>query len=168
MSEASRPADQADVARLAELARMAIEELAAQRGGAVWRAGEARAEPVEDGLAAAVADPASLVVAGTVDGVILGYAVVRLEVLGDGSRLGVVDDIFVEDGARGIGLGEAMMDDLMGWSVARGCFGMDAMALPGARLTKNFFEESGFTARKLVMHHSLAAPPDSGPSPAPA
>ena len=32
---------------------------------------------------------------------------------------------------------------------------MDAMALPGHRSAKNFFEESGFTARKLVMHHRL-------------
>jgi hypothetical protein len=37
----------------------------------------------------------------------------------------------------------------------RGCSGVDATALPGNRATKNFFEESGFTARLLVMHHRL-------------
>ena len=94
-------------------------------------------------------------VVGTIDGVVVGYAVARVERLGDGSRLGVVDDIFVEEEARGIGVGEAMMNDLVAWSRAKGCFGMDAMALPGHRLTKNFFEESGFTARKIVMHRSL-------------
>jgi hypothetical protein len=47
------------------------------------------------------------------------------------------------------------MNDLIAWCRARGCTGMDAMALPGHRQTKNFFEESGFTARKLVMHHRL-------------
>ena len=67
----------------------------------------------------------------------------------------MVDDIFVEEGARQVGVGEAMMADLVAWCREQGCVGMDAMALPGHRSTKNFFEESGFTARNLVMHHRL-------------
>jgi GNAT superfamily N-acetyltransferase len=154
--EGARPATPADVPRLAELARAAIAELEPTRGGAVWKAREARPEPLEENLAAALADPCVRVLAGTIDDVIVGYAAVRIEDLRDGSRLGVVDDIFVEAEARGVGLGEVMMNDLVAWCVAQGCFGMDAMALPGHRSTKNFFEESGFTARQLVMHHSLA------------
>lgn len=153
MDEGCRPAGPADVPRLAELARAAIDELAPMRGGEVWRAREARAEPIEDGLAAALDDADSRVLVATIDGVVVGYAVVRMEHLGEGSVLGVVDDIFVEEGARQIGLGEAMMDDLVAWCDERKCLGMDAMALPGHRATKNFFEESGFTARQLVMHH---------------
>jgi GNAT superfamily N-acetyltransferase len=105
------------------------------------------------------------VLVGTLDGVPVGYAVGRLETLADGSLLGVVDDIYVDVEARGVGLGEAMMEQLIAWCDAAGCFGMDAMALPGHRLTKNFFEESGFTARKIVMHHNLrpAAEPDPAP-----
>jgi len=154
--EAARRAVREDVPRLAELTRAAIAELTPTRGGSVWRAAEARTEPIEKGLEALLDDPDALVVVGTIDDVAVGYAVVRVEHLPDESRLGVIDDIFVEDEARGIGLGETMMTDLIAWSVDRGCFGMDAMALPGHRQTKNFFEESGFTARKLVMHHSLA------------
>jgi phosphinothricin acetyltransferase len=154
--EAVRPATAADVPRLAELARAAIAELAPMRGGEVWRVREARTEPIEAGLEAVLGDPDGRLVAGTVDGVVVGYAVAHVEHLGNGSRLGVVDDIFVEEEARGVGVGEAMIDDLVAWCTERGCFGMDAMALPGHRLTKNFFEEAGFTARKLVMHHSLA------------
>ena len=156
--EGVRPATEGDVARLAELARAGIAELAPTRGGAVWAAREARPEPVEDSLAGALRDPATRVVVGTIDDVPIGYAVVRVEQLHDGSRLGVIDDIFVEEGARSVGVGEAMMGDLVGWCEAQGCSGMDAMALPGHRETKNFFEESGFTARKLVMHHRLEAP----------
>jgi GNAT superfamily N-acetyltransferase len=153
VDEGCRPATPADVPRLAELARAAIAELAPMRGGEVWRAREARAEPIEDGLAAALDDADCRVLAATIDGVVVGYSVVRLEHLADGSVLGVVDDIFVEEEARQIGLGEAMMDDLVAWCDERKCLGMDAMALPGHRATKNFFEESGFTARQLVMHH---------------
>jgi GNAT superfamily N-acetyltransferase len=153
--EGVRPATEADLPRLAELARVGIAELLPTRGGAVWANREARPEPLEDSLKQALADDATRVVVGTVDGVPLGYAVVHVEELHDGSLLGVVDDIFVEEGARGVSVGEAMMNDLIAWCRARGCTGMDAMALPGHRETKNFFEESGFTARKLVMHHRL-------------
>jgi len=66
-----------------------------------------------------------------------------------------VDDIVVGQGAREVGVGEAMVGDRVAWCEAEGCSGMDAMARPGHRSTKNFFEESGFTARNLVMHHRL-------------
>jgi GNAT superfamily N-acetyltransferase len=153
--EGVRPATEDDLPRLAELARAGIAELTPMKGGAVWAAREARTEPVEESLKASLADEHTRVVVGTIDDFPVGYAAVRVEVLNDGSRLGVVDDIFVEEGAREVGVGEAMMGDLMGWCEAQGCSGMDAMALPGHRSTKNFFEESGFTARNLIMHHRL-------------
>jgi GNAT superfamily N-acetyltransferase len=143
----------ADVPRVAELNRAAIEELAPTRGGAVWKAREARQEPIEERLEEVLDDPGCRVLVATIDGTVVGYAVARLEHLTDGSVLGVIDDIFVEEGARQVGLGELMINDLMAWCQERKCIGMDAMALPGHRATKNFFEESGFTARQLVMHH---------------
>lgn len=153
--EGVRPATEEDLPRLAELARAGIAELTPMKGGVVWAAREARAEPVEESLKVSLADDATHLVVGTIDDVPVGYASVRLETLNDGSCLGVVDDIFVEEGAREVGVGEAMMGELIAWCEAHGCFGMDAMALPGHRSTKNFFEESGFTARNLVMHHRL-------------
>ncbi len=153
MEEGCRPASTTDLPRIAELNRAVIEELAPMRGGAVWKAREARPEPLEDRLAALLDDPDARVLVATIDETVVGYAVVHLEYLVDGSILGVIDDIFVEEGARQVGLGELMIDDLMTWCEERRCVGMDAMALPGHRATKNFFEESGFTARQLVMHH---------------
>ncbi len=154
--EAARPATQADLPRLAELVRAVTAELEVTRGGAVWKARESRQEPIESGLEKLLGDPEGRLLAGTIDDVIVGYAAARIERLGDDSRLGVVDDIYVEEGARGVGLGEAMMDVLVAWCEQEGCIGMDAMALPGHRHTKNFFEESGFTARQLIMHKPLA------------
>ncbi|MGI8983053.1 MAG: GNAT family N-acetyltransferase [Acidimicrobiales bacterium] len=153
MEEACRPAAPADLPRLAELNRAVIEELAPTRGGAVWKAREARQEPIEGRLGDLLDDSESRVLVATIDGTVVGYAVAHVEQLADGSVLGVIDDIFVEEGARQVGLGELMINDLLSWCAARKCVGMDAMALPGHRATKNFFEESGFTARQLVMHH---------------
>ena len=153
--EGVRPATENDLSRVAELARAAIAELTPMRGGGVWAAREARFEPVEESLRVSLADERTRMVVGTIDEFPVGYAAVHLETLNDDSTLGVIDDIFVEEGAREVGVGEAMMGDLVAWCAARGCSGMDAMALPGHRSAKNFFEESGFTARKLVMHHRL-------------
>ncbi|MGH9189200.1 MAG: GNAT family N-acetyltransferase [Acidimicrobiales bacterium] len=165
MTEDARPATAFDIGRLAELARAAIAELTPTRGGAVWRAREARTEPIETTLSALLDRPDALVLAGTIDTVVLGYAVAHIERLADGTHLGVVDDLFVEEEARGVGVGEAMMGQVVAWCEARDCRGIDTMALPGHRLTKNFFEEFGFTARKLVMHKSLGAGwgPEDGP-----
>ncbi len=153
--EAARLATTTDLAVLAELAQRAIDELEPTRGGPVFVFREGRPQPVADSLARDLADPDVVVLAGTIDDTVIGYATGRTEVLRDGSRLGRIDDLYVEEGARSVGVGEAMMGELLAWFTARACAGVDATALPGNRATKNFFEESGFTARLLVMHHRL-------------
>jgi len=125
------------------------------RGGEVWTRRDAPAAPYEDRLASALADPHQRLLVGTIDDVVIGYTLGRIESLRDGGCLGVVEDIFVEEGARGVGVGEAMMGEALSWFEEAGCTGVDAAALPGHRATKNFFEGSGFTARKIVMHHRI-------------
>ena len=157
--EAVRPATAADLDRLVELAELAADELAAGRGGQLWRRREARPSPVRDSLAASVAASEAgddqLVVLGTIDGVGVGFAAVRRETLRDGDHLGVIDDLYVEPGARQVGVGEAMMQRLLEWCRAQGCIGVDSMALPGERHTKNFFESFGLVARAIVVHRKL-------------
>lgn len=154
--ESARPATAEDVPRLAELCRQALAEMAPNRGGAVFVAREARAEPIEESLATALDSPDQRVVAGTIDDVVVGYAAAHLESLRTGTRLAVIDELYVEAEARAVGVGEAVMASVVTWAEDEGCLGIDAMALPGDRDTKNFFEMSGFTARLLVMHHRLS------------
>ena len=155
MHEAARPATAADLDRLAALAHEAVAEQRESRGGNVWSVREARELPPEASLAGDVADPDVLVLAGTIDDAVLGYAVVRTEPLRGGEVLGVVTDIYVEPEARAVGLGEVLLDAVLAWCTERGCCGIDALALPGNRETKNFFETFGFTARALVVHRRL-------------
>src|SRR5438105_1399527 len=96
--EAVRTATRDDVARIAELIDVAIAELAPMKGGAVWAAREARQPPYADEVARALDDAERRVVVGTIDDVVIGYGVARAEPLPDGRTLGVVDDIFVEEG----------------------------------------------------------------------
>jgi GNAT superfamily N-acetyltransferase len=70
---------------------------------------------------------------GTYDDVIVGFGTARVEVLRDGSRLGVVDEIYVEPEARAVGVGETIVDRLVAFCRDAGCAGVDATALPGHR-----------------------------------
>jgi ribosomal protein S18 acetylase RimI-like enzyme len=153
--EGVREAGPDDVARLADLARAAITELTPTKGGDIWARREARQEPLQESLATAVSASDQHVLVGELDGAAMGYAVARLETLHDGTTLGVVDDLYVEAGAREVGLGEALMDGLLEWCRGRGCVGVDSLALPGNRETKNFFESFGLVARAIVVHKRL-------------
>lgn len=153
--ESARPATQDDLGSLCQLAEEAIDELQPTRGGAVWARYQARERPVVGSITAAVVDPDAHVVAGCIDDEVVGYAVVRLDRLRDGGLLAVLDDIFVHPDARGVGVGAALMDAVIEWATERGCIGIDSVALPGNRATKNFFESYGLVARAIVVHRSL-------------
>jgi len=154
----ARPATADDLPAVADLATAAIEELTPHRGGAVWRRQQARPLPPDDSLRADLDDPVAHVVVGTIDGTVVGYGVVRADLLADGSRLGVISDLFTDEGARGVSVGEQVMDVLVAWAQAQGCFGVDSLALPGDRETKNFFESFGLVARAIVVHKRLGGP----------
>lgn len=155
--EGARPATPDDVARVAELYQQAKEELLEFRGAALLFRREARRHPVEQSLTDEIGDPDRAVWVGTIDGFVVGYAAARIDDLPVGERLGVIEDLFVESEARSVGVGEVLANSIIAWFEDQGCSGADALALPGARATKNFFEESGFTARLLVMHKRLSA-----------
>ena len=161
--EAARLATSDDVQPISELARLAIVELSTQRGGQLWAIREARAEPLDAALAAALEDPAHLVLAGTIDETVVGYSVVHLEHLQDDRPLAVIDDLYVEPDARGVGVGEALIDYVVDWARQHGCAGIDASTLVGNRATKNFFEAHGLTARAILVHRDLE-PDADGPA----
>jgi GNAT superfamily N-acetyltransferase len=147
-----RVATDGDVARVAGLARDLRTQLLQERGGALWATREARPEPLEPALAALLGRDDATVLVGTLDEHVVGYGVAQVEVLRDGSRLGVIDEIYVEPAARAVGVGELLVERLVAFCADAGCIGVDAAALPGDRQAKNFFERAGFTARILVMH----------------
>lgn len=162
--ESARRARPEDLRDIIGLAREAHTELRPNRGGAIWSVHEARPEPIDDDLGRAVAgDPGRSAVVGLVDDAVVGYGVMHLEPLHDAAILAVVTDLYVLPGARGIGIGEAMMDLLIADATAAGAVGIDALALPGDRATKNFFERFGLTARAILVHRSLVAPEAPAP-----
>ena len=153
--EAARAATAADIDRLVALALELRGELRVMRGGALWEVRESRVRPVAEMFAELLMRDDTIVLAGTIDDVVVGYGTLELETLRDGRRLAVIGDLYVEPDARAVGVGEAIATELVARATAAGCIGVDAFALPGHRATKNFFERAGFTARALVMYHEL-------------
>ena len=153
--EAVREAVPADARRYAELEAEFLAALVTQRGGAL------AVDPLStDGVGPAalpvlLEDRARLVLVGTLDSVVTGFAHSHVVDLGGHGRRGVLDACYVEPGARGVGLGRLLLDDVMSWLRDQGCLGVDGVALPGDRGAKSFYEAAGFKARLLTMHHTF-------------
>jgi ribosomal protein S18 acetylase RimI-like enzyme len=153
--EDARAATADDLARIAELAHALRAELREERGGPLWSTRESQPEPFDALLAERLDRDDAAVLVGTYDGATVGYGTAWVDDLRDGSRLGVIDEIYVEPEARGVGVGETLVEQLVAFCRNAGCSGIDATALPGHREAKNFFERAGFSARLLVMHRSV-------------
>jgi len=163
--ERVRWAEPSDLPEVLELAREGAANMRHQRGGSMWARREARPEPFEADLVAALAGSGGRrAVVGMVDDVVVGYALVEPEALHDRGLLWTVTDIYVTPDARGVGVGEAMMELMVSAARQAGAEGIDSLALPGDRATKNFFERFGLTARAIVVHRSLTSEDTSRPS----
>lgn len=153
--EHARPATDADLPAIVALAEALRVQMADQRGGPLWAAHDALVPPTPETLSGRLSDPGLVTLVGTLDGHILAYGLAHTEVVPGTGLLGVIDELFVAEPARAVGLGETLLGALVAGCVAAQCVGIDATALPGDRLAKNFFESAGFKARRLVMHKSL-------------
>ena len=138
---------------MAALAAALRSELAGERGADLLLG--AQEFPTAGRVVDALADPAALVLVGCLDDVVVGYARAAVRTLVDGTRVAVVEELGVEPEARAVGVGEALVGEVLAWAADQRCVGVDAPALPGQRATKNFFEAHGFTARLLTVHRPV-------------
>ncbi len=149
--EAVRPARGEDRQACTRLLAQALVGAAAMRGGAAL-VGDAT--PIT--LLERWTPPGerSHLVVGEYDGVVVGLMAVTVPEPG-GERRGLVECCYVEPGARGVGVGSALMEDAVAWCTAMDCTDVDALALPGDRPTKQRLEAAGFTARLLTLSRRL-------------
>ena len=127
-------------------------EMRPNRGGDVFFVREVGPRAAAGDLESAVGADDSVAVVGTFDDVVFGAAVASVETLDDGRRIGMLHTFVVQPEAREVGIGRAMMDLMIEELQRRGCVGIDSMALPGDRDSKNFFESFGLKARLLTVH----------------
>lgn len=155
--ETTRRGGPDDRDELVALARRARADARTKRGGLLLVDEGLRQEPLDATLL--TDDPDEVVVLGFIDDVPVGYALARTVLLPSGDRLGIVEELYVDPEARDVSVGERLMDDVVAFCRDAGCVGIDAVALPGDRATKNFFETFGLVARAIVVHRSLSDAP---------
>ena len=63
--------------------------------------------------------------------------------------------LYVHPEARDVGIGEAMIEELLTWAPTTGAKALEATALPGDRQTKNLFERFGMKARAITVSRRL-------------
>lgn len=158
--EAARLADADDIDGLVRIANAHAHDIAGSRGADLLLRRELAftSEELTQRLSDAIGAADQLLVVGTFDHVVFGYGLLRYETLVDGSVVARLEQFLVEREARGVGIGEVMMNLLVDEATERGSIGIDSLALPGDRATKNFFESFGLKARQLVVHLAFADP----------
>ena len=152
----ARLALEPDLPGLVELVHHAFDAASAQRGGELWLLEQAPREPLAETLATGLAaDGGNAVLAGCVDEVPVGVMLVDRRALEDGREMARVSLVFVVADARGIGVGEALLDAATDWAREAGCVGIDGLALPGDMETKNLYERAGMSARVITVYREL-------------
>ena len=112
--EAARAATAADIDRLVALALELRGELRVMRGGALWEVRESRVEPVADMFAELLARDDAVVLAGTIDDVVVGYGTLELETLARRPRArGSSATCSSSRMPRAVGVGEAIATELV-------------------------------------------------------
>jgi GNAT superfamily N-acetyltransferase len=152
-----RAAVLADLDELVRLDSLAREHLRPLRGGEMYLLHTARPEPAAASLREDLAEVDRVVLLGCLGDVPVGYAIGAIRPLADDTCAADVTEVFVEEAARGVGIGSLLLHELLRWATDRGCIGIDARALPGDRDTKNFFESFGLVARAITVHRDLRA-----------
>ncbi|MDA8315324.1 MAG: GNAT family N-acetyltransferase [Actinomycetota bacterium] len=151
----ARPDQLVTCARLLEEAR---DHAATLRGGPELLAASqlpAAPDPItEQWLTRQWTGPERVLLAGTIDQTVVGVGAGHVT-RRSAERVGVVDCCYVEAPARGVGVGTALAQALVGWFTAAACAAVDAPALPGDRETKQLFESQGLSARLLILRRRL-------------
>ena len=154
MRVSARQADEGDIEVITGLYRKLEKEMAALHP--MWPVADGLNEPVDQSLKAALSEPASILIIGSIEDYPLGFLLARTDGLLDqaaGEQVGSIRLVFVDREAREVAVAEAMRDLAMDLFRNRGITKFDAHVLPGHRLAKNFFEAGGFSARSIIMHH---------------
>jgi GNAT superfamily N-acetyltransferase len=149
--ELARPAGAEDRSACAHLVALALEAATTMSGGRTLVGDATPAMLLERWTSP---EGSSALFVGEYEAVVVGVLGLTEAHTAGGPR-GLVECCYVEEAARGVGVGSALMEAAVEWSTRRGCPEIDAVALPGDRATKQRLEASGFTARLLTLSRRL-------------
>ncbi len=150
-----RDATTSDIPAIVELYAVGEAEQTAKKP--IWALTDAIDDEIPAQIADAIAADESWFRVGCIDDVPVGFIWATLEPMlarAGGERTGRIRLVFTDPDARGVGVGHAMLESILGTLREQGIRHFDAPVGPGQRLTKNFFEGHEFAARSIIMYHA--------------
>ncbi len=138
-----------DLAVIIELDATAREAVASQRGGRSWLVEHAPARFLH---ADELIDHSWV---GTVDEHVVGFLRCTIEDVPQHGLVCSVERVFVDENARELGFGDALLQQAIDYATNLGCVAIEGNALPGDRETKNLYERAGIVARKIIVSRPL-------------
>jgi GNAT superfamily N-acetyltransferase len=153
--ETARPAREDDLPACLELLTWALAHARSVRGGPALVGDVTAADLLARWVDPTRADTTLYV--GEFHQAVVGLAAATVSVRPHATaRSGQIECCYVEEQGRGVGVGTALMESMVDWCRRQACQDVDALALPGDRLSKQRFEGAGFTARLLVLNRPLS------------
>lgn len=150
-----RNATNADIDVLVDLYEAMEDEQVARKP--IWALTDGLDRPFREALTRMITSDDVWLRIGEIDGVAVGFIAASIDEThhrSNGLQIGRIDLIFTHPDARGVGVGDQMLEVVLTDLRALGITHFDAPVGPGQRLTKNFFEGHQFAARSLIMHHA--------------
>lgn len=139
-----RPARPGDIPRMAEL----LSELFALESDFI-----PSLEKQTDGLSCLIDDPTgrSRLFVAECAGAITGMASVQILVsTAEGGRVGLVEDVIVDQHHRGAGIGSLLLEHLIAWSRAKGLRRLQLLADRENTAALNFYGTNGWHSTNLI------------------
>lgn len=144
-----RHATHDDLAVIVDLDVTAREIVASQRGGRNWLFEHAPAKLLHPD------DVIDHSWVGTVDEHVVGFLRCTFEEIDAHGLVCSVERVFVDENARELGFGDALLRHAIEHATNLGCVAIEGNALPGDRDTKNLYERAGIVARKIIVSRPL-------------
>ncbi len=144
-----RHATHSDLAVIVELDATAREVVASQRGGRSWLFEHAPAKFLQ------VDELIDHSWVGTIDDHVVGFLRCTIEDVPQHGMVCSVERVFVDEHARELGFGDALLQQAIEYATNLGCVAIEGNALPGDRETKNLYERAGIVARKIIVSRPL-------------
>jgi ribosomal protein S18 acetylase RimI-like enzyme len=113
--------------------------------------------PDQAGLAAIIGSPATTLLAARLDGRIAGLLTLAVFPIPTGMRAWI-EDVVVDEGARGQGIGRALTTEALALARAAGAKTVDLTSRPSREAAGRLYERVGFTTRSTRIYRYTFEP----------
>lgn len=139
------------MAATVEIVRSVDDELVASFGRLIPQLSSSNPAPSRDELAEIVGSEATVLFVARVDGSIVGSLTLALFRIPTGMRAWI-EDVVVDSGARGHGVGEALNTAALDEARRRGAVTVDLTSRPSREAANRLYRRLGFVARETNVY----------------